>query len=144
MISRARWMLLLAPFALACLESTAPEGEVADVRGSWQFTADQSAPSVQLQGLLIIEAQSGDLLTGRLSWEERDAAGVLRVDGGAISGRVFGESDVDFDLLQPSGGRRHVARLSRDTMHGSWVDLARSRSGAFRAVRTSAAVRTLP
>lgn len=144
MRSRARWMLLLAPLALACLESTAPGGEVADVRGSWQFTADQSAPSVQLQGLLIIEAQTGDAISGRLSWEERDAAGVLRVDGGAISGRVFGESDVDFDVFLTAGGRRHVARLSRDTMHGSWVDLARSRSGAFRAVRAPAALRSVP
>lgn len=131
-----RPFLLLAALALgACAMPTDSSGDVADVRGAWAFTGQQVTPSVQLTGTLTITGQDGDLVTGTLTWEERDALGVSRLDGGPVSGRVIERGDVDFDLIRTTGTRRHVARLSADTMEGSWVQIQGGLSGSFRAVR---------
>lgn len=131
---------LLVPTVVAiglagCVDPAGPTAMAADVRGSWRFTADQAAPPLHLEGTLVIESQRGDLITGTISWEERDGSGVIRLDGGAVTGLVIDRSDVDFDVLMSGGSRRHVARLSTDTMQGSWLQVTNGRSGAFRAVR---------
>lgn len=119
----------------ACSLPTSSSGEAADVRGSWEFTGVQSAPSLSLDGTLTITAQDGDLVSGTLTWEERDGVGGVRLDGGPVSGRVIGAGDIDFDLLRTGGSRRHFARLSADTMEGTWLQASSGASGTFRAVR---------
>ncbi|MEX2181961.1 MAG: hypothetical protein WD771_07960 [Gemmatimonadaceae bacterium] len=120
-----------------CSLLTAPGGEAADARGSWQYTGTQSAPTLQLQGTMEITQQSGEAIGGTASWEEHDGIGVVGMDGGTVAGRVIGESDVDFDVITPAGDRRHVGRLTADTMTGAWVQLPGGESGEFRAVRTA-------
>lgn len=119
----------------ACAAATDPSTDVADLRGTWQYSGEQTAPALTMVGTLVIEAQQGDLLTGRISWEEQAVGGGTRVDGGAVTGRVIDRSDVDFDVFLPGGERRHVARLTADTMRGAWVQLSSGRSGEFLAVR---------
>lgn len=119
----------------ACALPTSSSGEAADVRGRWEFTGTQSAPTLSLEGALTITAQDGDLVSGTLTWEERDGIGGVRLDGGPVTGRVIGAGDIDFDLLRANGPRRHFARLSADTMAGSWLQSSSGASGTFRAVR---------
>lgn len=126
---------LIALVAAACSIPTSSGGDAADVRGSWEFTGAQSAPSLSLVGTLTITAQDGDLVSGTLTWEERDGVGGIRQDGGPVTGRVIGVGDIDFDLLRTGGSRRHFARLSADTMQGTWLQSATGESGTFRAVR---------
>lgn len=134
----------VAPAALllalgACALPSGPVREAADVRGEWTFTAQQAVPAVTIEGTLRIESQDGDLIVGSASWEERDALGVTVLGGGAVTGRVIGESDVDFDILVGATARRHVARLAADTMSGSWVQPGTTAAGTWRAVRGVAA-----
>lgn len=135
-------MMLVGCGALsgACATSTGVDGAVADVRGTWEFTGDQSAPALQLAGTLVIESQDGDLVTGSLSWEERDGQGAVLSKAGAVTGRVIGQDDIDFDVFAADGVRRHVARLSfveaQGTMDGAWVQVATGKSGQFTATRT--------
>lgn len=124
-----------ATLIAACAATTDPSTDVADLRGTWQYSGEQTAPALTMVGSLVIEAQRGDLLTGRISWEEQAVGGGTRVDGGAVTGRVIDRSDVDFDVFLPGGERRHVARLTADTMRGAWVQLSSGRSGEFVAVR---------
>lgn len=119
----------------ACTLSTEASTDVADLRGTWHFTGDQTAPALAMDGSLVIEAQSGDVVSGRLSWQEQVVGGGTRVDGGPVTGRVIDRSDVDFDVLMAGGERRHVGRLSADTMRGAWVQVSTGSSGAFVAVR---------
>jgi hypothetical protein len=119
----------------ACAQSTDATTDVADLRGTWRFTGDQTAPALTMAGTLVIESQSGDMVTGRLTWEEQAVGGGTRVDGGPVTGRVIDWTDVDFDVLLSSGERRHVGRLSADTMRGAWVQLSTGSSGEFLAVR---------
>lgn len=119
----------------ACSALTDPDADVADLRGTWRYTGEQTAPALTLVGTLVIESQKGASVMGRLSWEEQVVGGGTRVDGGAVSGRVIERTDVDFDVFLPTGERRHVARLSADTMRGAWVEVFSGRSGEFVAVR---------
>lgn len=118
-----------------CESSTGVDGDVADVRGTWAYHGVQSAPSLELTGTLVISGQDGDLVTGTLSWEERDGGGGTTAHGGAITGRVIGQDDIDFDVFAAGGVRRHVARLSETGMDGAWVQVSTGRSGEFTATR---------
>jgi hypothetical protein len=138
---RARALATLSLFAFgACALPSGPDREAARVLGEWSFTGQQAVPSLAIEGTLRIESQDGDLIVGSASWEERDALGVTVLRGGAITGRVIGESDVDFDILVGATARRHVARLAADTMAGSWVQPGTSAAGTWRAVRGAPAV----
>lgn len=121
--------------ATGCAFSTEPSGDVAAVRGSWHYSGEQAAPTLTLEGTLIFESQSGEVVSGRLSWQEQDPGGGVRMDGGPVSGRVIGRSDVDFDVLRAAGDRRHVGRIVGDTIRGAWVELQSGKSGTFVAVR---------
>lgn len=132
----ARALAAALLLALAgCVSSTGSSGDVADVRGTWAYDGSQAAPALTLEGSLVISGQQADVVSGQLTWEERDAVGGTRLDGGPVSGRVIERSDVDFDVLLPGGSRRHVARLTADTMRGTWVQLSTGATGSFSAVR---------
>jgi hypothetical protein len=135
-----RAMLLAVALLSGCALPSGPERTAADVRGEWEFSAEQVAPSLSIEGVLRIESQDGELIVGSASWEERDALGVVHLGGGPVTGRVIGESDVDFDILVGAIARRHVARLDADTMAGSWVQPASSAAGTWRAVRSTGGV----
>ncbi len=124
-----------ASAAGACVTTTDPSADVADLRGTWHYSGEQTAPALAMDGTLVIESQSGALITGRLSWEEQAVGGGPRIDGGAVTGRVIDHSDVDFDVLVAGDERRHVGRLTADTIRGAWVQVSSGRSGEFVAVR---------
>jgi hypothetical protein len=133
-----RWRILPVVASLAgCALPSGPDRSAADVRGQWEFSAEQVAPSLTIEGVLRIESQDGELIVGSASWEERDALGIVHLGGGPVTGRMIGASDVDFDILVGAIARRHVARLDADTMSGSWVQPVSSAAGTWRAVRIS-------
>jgi hypothetical protein len=119
----------------ACSLSTEPTGPVADVRGTWRYVGTQSAPALQLEGTLVVTQQRGDIITGSVTWEERDGLGDVQIRGGQLTGRVIGLEDIDFDVLMPEGDRRHVARVIGDSLDGVWAAVSAGRSGDFRATR---------
>ena len=140
-MSRRRSLPVLALVFVAlllvagCEASTGVSGDLADVRGTWEFTGTQLAPSLQLSGTLVIAGQDGDLVTGSLSWEERDGLGGTTAHAGSVSGRVIGLTDIDFDVFAGEGVRRHVARLGTGSMEGAWVQVSTGRSGEFAATQ---------
>ena len=121
----------------ACSLPTGSNAGAADLRGSWQLSADQAVPSASFEGTLLIERQEGDLILGSASWSERDGTGSMVWRAGAVSGRVIESSDADFDIVVDGVVRRHVARLSADTMSGTWIQFTSGARGSFRAVRAS-------
>lgn len=122
----------------ACSLATEPPGEVADIRGTWHYSGDQAAPALTLDGTLLISMQTDDVVSGQLSWQEQAAGGGVQNDGGPVSGRVIGDSDVDFDVLRSGSERRHVGRITADTIRGAWVELSSGRSGTFVAIKQAA------
>ena len=130
---------LLVVLALTgCTFSTAPNGPFADLRGTWTFTGQQTAPALQLSGTLVVGSQQGDLVSGQLSFEEHDGVGTT-LRAGPITGRAIDTTDVDFDLLLSNGERRHIGRISsnQDTLQGLWVQMATGTEGVFLAIRTA-------
>jgi hypothetical protein len=131
-----RAVVLCGPLALAaCDLSSEPTGPVADVRGTWRYVGTQSAPALQLEGTLVVTQQRGDIISGSVTWEERDGFGDVQVKGGQMTGRVIGLEDIDFDVLLGEGDRRHVARVAGDSLDGVWAAVTAGRSGNFRASR---------
>lgn len=130
-------LLFAAALGLGCEISTGPGAAAADVRGTWDYSGQQSAPNLSLEGSLVIGSQRGEVIGGMGSWEASDGLGGVVMQGGNLTGQVIGASDVDFDVTLSAGPRRHVARLVADTMTGVWVDAGGGATGEFRAVRQS-------
>lgn len=135
--ARTLGLPVMALVTAACVGNAGPSGEVADIRGTWVYSGTQEAPALTLTGTLVIAQQTGDEISGQLSWEERDGLGQTRLDGGPVSGRVIARTDVDLDVFLPGGERRHVGHINvgADTIRGAWLQLAAGVSGAFVAVR---------
>jgi hypothetical protein len=138
MISLRAALVLTSAMALASCElSTLPQGPFADVVGTWTYAGQQTSPVLQLQGSLVVNGQSRNEISGQLTFTETDALGGVRPDAGVVAGRVIGLFDTDFDVILPSGERRHVARISanQDTIRGAWVQPSTGASGEFVAVK---------
>jgi len=135
---RLHGLALLAglAFATGCDLLTEPLGtDAPDVRGVWQFTGTQVSPALNLFGTISITGQNKADIVGSATWEERDGAGGVQLDGGPLNGRVLSERDIDFDVSLLGGERRMVALIVADTMTGDWVQPAANLRGTFRAVR---------
>jgi hypothetical protein len=130
-----RALAAVVVLSIGCSLATEPSGEVADVLGDWQYSGDQTAPALTLEGTLSIQNQAGENVSGQLSWQESDGGGVIRSVGGPVSGRVIETTDIDFDVLLSGTERRHVGRIIGDTIRGAWVEVSSGRSGEFLAVR---------
>jgi hypothetical protein len=128
---------LLVWLAAACASPSGPAAAELDVRGAWAYTASQGAPPATLVGTLTFEQQRGGDFSGRLDVREIDAAGVQRERAGGTTGRAVDGATLDFDAFLTPSPRRHVGRITGDTMSGTWVEPATNGvlTGAFRAVR---------
>lgn len=136
-LARPLRLALLALLPAACAFATDPDAEVADVRGTWTYTGEQSAPALALTGTLTVQSQQGETIGGQLSWQEPDGLGGQAIRGGAVSGRVIETTDVDFDVLSVGVTRRHVGRLAGDSIKGAWIEVSSGKSGEFVAVRST-------
>lgn len=129
-MSRARWLHpalsagsgLAAAVLTACSSMTGPEGSAPDLRGSWSYQAQQTAPVLTFSGTLLISSESGRSINGQLQVLETNQAGVQRQLSGIVAGVVPNATTVDFDAFLEQIGRRHVGRLAGDSITGSWVD----------------------
>jgi len=128
--------LLVAGLAFSACALTAPEGDAADVQGTWEFEGAQVSPALDLEGTFVVTSQNGQAIAGSATWDEAGVSGIVMVNG-PLSGRAIGQEDVDFDVTLSTGVRRFVGRLSADTISGAWVQISTSTNGTFRAVRTS-------
>jgi hypothetical protein len=137
-VMRGRLPLIVGVALLSgCELAGGPSGPFAFLVGTWTYTGTQATPAMTLTGTLTVSDQSDDLILGSLSYEEDDGVGGPVVDGGAVQGRVIGLLDADFDVLLPSGDRRHLARISAngDTLVGEWQQISTGEEGTFRATR---------
>jgi hypothetical protein len=129
----------LALVAGSCASSTDAGTPGVDLRGTWSYTATQNASPVNVTGSLIIEERNGARFSGHIAVRETDASGVEAARAGAVSGATLQANSVDFDAFFENTARRHVGRLTADTMTGGWVRIvsaSETTSGTFRAVRT--------
>ncbi len=130
-------VLALVACLTGCALGDGNGGEVADVRGSWEYSGNQVAPALALSGSLVVQTQSSGDIGGQLSWQEPDGIGGMTLRGGPVTGRVLGLSDIDFDVIVGGNARRHVARISHDSIIGLWAESASGKSGQFVAVRAT-------
>jgi hypothetical protein len=131
-----RRCLLLACLLIACDSPSAGDGGAFDVQGNWRYEATQTLPALDIEGALQITEQNGGNFTGTVAFTETDVQGTQHSRTGAINGRFVGNTVVDIDVHVDAQVRRHVARMSADSMNGTWnVTGTASLTGSFTARR---------
>lgn len=125
----------------ACSASTEPGRPGVPIVGAWRFSGRQLAPADgELTGTLSVASQAGATIAGSLNVVETDGRGGQRRTAGAFAGRTIDSTTVDFDVSLSGATRRHVGRVVRDSMTGTWIEQsalggAPTASGSFVAVR---------
>ena len=131
-----RGLVVMTFLLLAGCDS--PTGGVAtgiDMRGVWEYLADQTAPALEIEGVLNITEQSGTFFTGTATLTEIDVQGTRRTRAGAVSGSFIGGSVIDFDIHLDLQSRRHVGRITPDSTNGTWSVASSPINGDFRAYK---------
>jgi hypothetical protein len=134
----------LAALAAACASPTESGPPPIDLLGEWAYVAEQDDPAAHLEGTLRIVRQRGRGVEGELVVTET-SAGTQFSRSGIVSGRILETTIIDFDVYLDGEGipRRHVGRLTTDSMAGDWLDMPGapgmpSAAGVFRAARAVA------
>lgn len=131
-------LLFASSFLLsACLKSTEPQASLLDLSGKWHYTGFQAgAVRETLDGTLEITRESGMSFQGTLVLEAlNEQTGLTRVLNGFVSGSESGTDVIDFEAAIESNPRRHVGRISADTIAGDWISASDGMTGNFRVVR---------
>lgn len=118
---------------IAACDSPTGEATGIDMRGTWEYLADQEQPALEIEGVLTITEQSGTFFTGTANFTETDVQGTRRTRAGAISGSFIRADVIDFDVHIDAQSRRHVGRVSVDSTSGIWN--SGTINGAFRAYK---------
>lgn len=107
--------------------------------GTWKYTGRQSMPTdAELTGSLTFTGQTGVQISGVLDVIETDARGVPRRLAAALLGRTVDSTTFDFEVNMGTSTRRHVGKLVRDSINGTWIEQpssggAPTASGTFRS-----------
>ena len=134
-LSRSIFYALLIG-AAACASPVDQSQGGPDVLGAWSYSASQASPAAQLNGTLTVVRQEGASFDARLEVQERDAQGNVRNWSAVVSGRTVGADVIDFDVYADALARRHVGKVSGDSITGTWAQLdAAPRSGSFKSRR---------
>jgi len=139
MIARVLLLLGLSITGVACSSPMQPDASlVRQMQGRWAYTA-VGAPSIVVDGALVITRQQGASVSGSLEARESLPTGELRSASGIVAGQVVRDSILEFDvILGADRSRRHVGVLSGDSVVGNWLEATGVRviaSGTFRARR---------
>lgn len=131
--------MLLLLGAAGCSAPTAACDDPGAATSTWQYAGTQTTPlQASLAGTLAITAQCG-VLTGELSVVELDGLGQSRRLSGPVTGRMVDGTSMRFDVLINGVMRQHLARVSGDSLSGTWLALSenggQSWTGSFRGHR---------
>lgn len=130
---------MMCIFALgACNSPTASDNDGAPwLQGSWDYTAEQSSPWLQMNGTLTITEQVGNAISGSIDYIELDAAGIPRRRIELFNGRIRGGRSITIDAATDDKPRKHTGALVNDSIGGTFdKELTEGRlQGSFAARR---------
>jgi hypothetical protein len=110
------------------------------VVGTWSYVGQQVSPGTAgLTGSLSFGDQTGARISGTIDFVETDSRSQQRRLAGPFAGRTVDSTTVDFEVVLGAASRRHVGRVSADSLTGTWVETSSSglptASGTFRSAR---------
>lgn len=122
----------------ACSSSTGPDDSNVNLRGSWNYSANQTGTSALLEGTFTIDQQTGAAFSGQFNGRVRDAQGTITNIAGIASGHTYGNDAIDFDLVVNGVARRHVGRIAeQNSIAGTWAQQTGTTAvGAFVLTRS--------
>lgn len=114
--------LLVVGLSAACVSATGSGSSALVVRGTWDYSATQTAPTpASLTGTLTITSQAAINFQGSISVTETDGSGSTTLSG-VVNGQTVNDTTVDFDVFVDPNARRHIAVVVRDSMRGGWFE----------------------
>jgi len=128
--------LALAFACVSCASSTAPGGASVNLLGRWHYQGTQtSGATIAYDGTVTVTQQSASKFNGDFDAQASTAqGGVVRVSG-IVAGVLVTTTSVDFDLNLGDDVRRHVGKISGDSITGAWANDDLSSLGNFTMVR---------
>ena len=118
-------------FALACSSPTASCEQANVVAGQWTYRATRESPVAgTITGTLVLQSMNCVDLQGVIDVVEVLATGETQHLAGPVSGTVVDSTLVRFEATLGGGSREHFARLSGDSLSGTWIETAVGAGGA--------------
>lgn len=115
----------------ACTSPVASCEGAAPLTGQWSYEATQETPVPgNLSGSLVITSQSCTDFQGALDVVEVLVTGESRRVAGPVSGSLVDGTLARFEVTLGGVGREHLARITGDSLSGSWVEAGASLPGS--------------
>jgi len=123
--------LLVVLVASACENATATCDKPNVVSGQWAYRATRESPVPgTITGTLVLQSMNCVDLQGVIDVVEVLTTGETQHLAGPVSGTLVDSTLVRFEATLGGGSREHFARLSGDSLSGTWIETAVGTGGA--------------
>ena len=123
--------LALTLAASACENATATCDTSNAVAGQWSYRATRESPVPgTITGTLVLQSMNCVDLQGVIDVVEVLTTGETQHLAGPVSGTLVDSTLVRFEATLGGGSREHFARLSGDSLSGTWIETAAGTGGA--------------
>jgi hypothetical protein len=130
-LSKALLVFVTVGWLTGCISTTENCAKPRNVQGSWAYSAIQENPvHSTLTGTLVIAAQSCADFEGTLDVTEITTGGERRRIAGPVTGVLLDSLSARFSATVDGADREHLARFSRDSVRGTWVQVQSSATAA--------------
>jgi hypothetical protein len=130
---RRQWLPLLvaAITASACSNPVSTCSQSNVVSGQWTYSATRESPVAgTITGTLVLQSMNCVDVQGVIDVVEVLTTGETQHLAGPVSGTVVDSTVVRFEAVLGGGSREHFARLSGDSLSGTWIETAVGAPGA--------------
>ena len=115
----------------ACSSPTTSCEQANVVAGQWTYRATRESPVPgTITGTLVLQSMNCVDLQGVIDVVEVLATGETQHLAGPVTGTVVDSTLVRFEATLGGGSREHFARLSGDSLAGTWIETAVGAGGA--------------
>ena len=123
--------LLVVLVASACENATATCDKPNVVSGQWAYRATRESPVPgTITGTLVLQSMNCVDLQGVIDVVEVLTTGETQHLAGPVSGTLVDSTLVRFEATLGGRSREHFARLSGDSLSGTWIETAVGAGGA--------------
>ena len=123
--------LAITLLSSACENATATCDTPNAVSGQWTYRATRESPVPgTITGTLVLQSMNCVDLQGVIDVVEVLTTGETQHLAGPVSGTLVDSTLVRFEATLNGGSREHFARLSGDSLSGTWIETAVGTGGA--------------
>ncbi len=124
---------LLACSACGATSTDACTASSQSLTGVYTYDGARDTPTqATFSGTLSLTGQSCNNFTGTIDFVEVDAQGQSRRLSGPVSGTLLSATSLQLDAGLGAVVRQHIAKITPDSVYGTWVEMSGSITGSGR------------